>query len=195
MPKIMRTVRFTEMANGTAEEYAFLQRHERAYIRELPARLIAALEQLDESLAGYPVSRLQHSLQSATRALVAGESEQLVVAALLHDIGDGLAPLSHSEMAAAILRPYVSDRIYWIIKHHGLFQQYYYAHHFGGDRHARRKYQSHPWYQDCVGFCENYDQNCFDPAYRSKPLSYFIPMLKRVFAKPLDGDRAATETP
>lgn len=180
----MHAVKFTEMANGTAEEYAFLQRKEEEYVRDLPVRLLAALRQLDESLPGYAVSRLQHSLQSATRAQRAGEPEEMVVAALLHDVGDGLAPLAHGEMAAAILRPYVSERVYWIIKHHGLFQQYYYAHHLGGDRHARDKFAEHEWFADCAHFCEHYDQNCFDPAYPNEPLEFFVPMLERVFAKP-----------
>lgn len=182
-----QTVNFTRMADGTAEEYAFLHRHEEAYIRGLPARLVAALKQLDDSFSGYRVSRLEHSLQSATRAEAAGESEEMVVAALLHDLGDTLAPLSHSELAAAILRPFVSERTHWIVAHHGLFQMVYYAHHFGGDRHARDRHRDHPWYQACVDFCENYDQNCFDPDYPSKPLTHFIPMLKRVFAKPRKG--------
>ena len=185
MNKTMQTVNFTEMASGTAQEYALLHRLEQAYVRDLPGRLVVALEQLRGSFTGYRVSRLEHVLQSATRAYGAGEPEEMVVAALLHDIGDMLAPLSHSEMAAAIVRPYVSERTYWIVKHHGLFQMYYYAHHLGGDRHARRKYRHHPCYQDCVNFCENYDQNCFDPDYNSKPLSFFIPMLERVFAEPL----------
>lgn len=183
----MKTVLFTKMAEGTAEEYALLQQYEKAHIRTLPERLIVALEQLNHSLPGYRVTRLEHSLQSATRAETAGESEEMVAGALLHDIGDQLAPCAHSEMAATILRPYVSDRIYWIIKHHGLFQQYYYAHHLGGDRHARDRYHDHPWYQDCVNFCEKYDQNCFDPDYRSKPLAYFIPMIERIFTEPKSG--------
>ena len=182
-----QTVNFTRMADGTAEEYAFLHRHEETYIRGLPARLVAALKQLDDSFSGYRISRLEHSLQSATRAEAAGESEEMVVAALLHDLGDTLAPLSHSELAAAILRPFVSERTHWIVAHHGLFQMVYYAHHFGGDRHARDRHRDHPWYQACVDFCENYDQNCFDPDYPSKPLTHFIPMLKRVFAKPREG--------
>ena len=128
-----KTVTFTKMSEGGAEEYALLHRLEQDYIRDLPARLIAALRALENSLSGYRVSRLEHSLQSATRAHRAGEDEEMVVAALLHDIGDALAPLSHSELAAAILRPYVSPRIHWIIKHHGVFQMFYYAHHLGGD--------------------------------------------------------------
>ena len=185
--KSIPTVGFTAMADGSAEDYALLHRHEQEYIRDLPARLVAALERLDASFGGYQVSRLAHSLQSATRAEAAGESEEMVVAALLHDVGDGLAPLSHSEMAAAILRPYVSARTHWIVKHHGLFQMYYYAHHLGGDRNAREKYRQHKWYQACVDFCENYDQNCFDPEYESRPLSYFVPLLERVFATPRAG--------
>ncbi len=186
MNKPAQTVNFTRMADGSSEDYALLHRQEQEYIRDLPARLVAALRQLDASFGGYKVSRLEHSLQSATRAEAGGESEEMVVAALLHDIGDVLAPLSHSEMAAAILRPYVSERTHWIIEHHGLFQTYYYAHHLGGDRNARERYRGHRWYQDCVDFCENYDQNCFDPEYQSKPLAHFIPMLNRVFAKPRD---------
>lgn len=186
MRKPTQTVAFSQMADGTAEDYALLHRHEQEYLRDLPARLVVALEQLDASFGGYQVSRLQHSLQSATRAAAAGEGEEMVVAALLHDIGDGLAPLAHGEMAAAILRPYVSERTHWIIKHHGLFQMYYYAHHLGGDRNARDRFRDHRWYPACVDFCENYDQNCFDPTYESSPLAYFIPLLERVFAKPRD---------
>ena len=184
----MKTVNFTHMSEGTKEEYALLDELEQAYIAGLPARLITALGHLENSLSGYRISRLQHSLQSATRAHRAGESEELVVAALLHDIGDELAPNSHSEMAAAILRPYVSEKTYWIIKHHGLFQMYYYAHHHGGDRDARDTFKDHKWFADTVYFCEHYDQNCFDPDYETLPLTFFEPMLKRVFRQPLMND-------
>ncbi len=180
----MNTVEFVHMADGTVEEYAFLAEQEKNYTNELPSRLMTALEALESSFSGYRVSRLEHSLQSATRAYQAGEPEEMVVAALLHDIGDGLAPASHSEMAASILRPYVSGRVYWIVKHHGLFQMYYYAHYFGGDRNARERHKDHRWYQDTVAFCENYDQNCFDPDFKSRPLSFFRPMVERVFAQP-----------
>ena len=180
----MDTVNFIHMENGTAEEYAFLEKHEEAYIKALPDRLMEAMEKLEHSISGYKVSRLEHSLQSATHAYNAGESEEMVVAALLHDIGDDLAPCSHSEMAASILRPYVSDKTYWIIKHHGLFQMYYYAHHHGKDRNARDQFKDHEWYQDCINFCHNYDQNCFDPDFESKPLEFFRPMVERVLSQP-----------
>ena len=182
----MDTVNFVNMIDGTAEEYAFLADHEKEYTRTLPDRLMTALADLENSFSGYRVSRLEHSLQSATRAFDAGESEQMVVAALLHDIGDNLAPCSHSEMAASILRPYVSGKIYWIVKHHGLFQTWYYAHHFDQDRNARDRFREHEWYQDCVDFCENYDQNCFDPDFESRPLAFFRPMVERVFSEPVN---------
>jgi predicted HD phosphohydrolase len=105
----------------------------------------------------------------------------MVVAALLHDIGDMLAPLSHSEMAAAVLRPFVTEKTYWIIKHHGMFQMFYYAHHRGGDRNVRDRFMDHPWYADTVRFCEEYDQNCFDPEYCHEPLEFFEPMVRRLF--------------
>jgi len=183
----MQTVSFTEMGKGTKEEYEFLDGLEQQYISELPERLMAALRRLDLP-SGYRISRLQHSLQSATRAHRAGENEEMVVAALLHDIGDDLAPCAHSELAAAVLRPYVSEKIYWIVKYHGLFQMYYYAHHLGGDRNARDRFKGHQWYDDAVRFCELYDQNCFDPDYDTLPLEFFEPMLRRVISSPSHQD-------
>ena len=181
---MMDKVNFTSMENGTAEEYAFLNGLEDQFNVDLPKRLIAALSSLDSSLSGYQISRLEHSLQGATRAFVAGEDLEMVIAILFHDIGDELAPYSHSEMAAAILRPFVSEKIYWIIKHHGVFQMYYYAHHSGGDRNVRELFIDSPWYQDAIKFCHEYDQNCFDPDYESKPLEFFVPMVNEFFSRP-----------
>ena len=180
----MDKVNFISMEDGTAEEYAFLDKLESQYVQDLPSRLIDALKSLDSSLSGYQISRLEHSLQGATRALLAKEDLEMVMAVLFHDIGDSLAPYSHSEMAAAILRPFVSEKIYWIIKHHGVFQMYYYAHHSGGDRNAREAFIDHPWYAEAVRFCHDYDQNCFDPNYDSKTLEFFIPMVNEFFSSP-----------
>jgi predicted HD phosphohydrolase len=186
----METVAFTRMADGTAEDYALLGRYEEGYVATLPDRLLDALDKLKSSLAGYQVNRYEHSLQSATRALRDGRDEEYVVGALLHDIGDELAPYTHGEMVAAILRPYVRPEVCWVVKHHGLFQMYYYAHHSGGDRNARDRYRDHEWYGACAEFCEKYDQNCFDPASDSLPVAEFEPMVRRVFGEVryLDGE-------
>jgi predicted HD phosphohydrolase len=184
----MQTVNFTRMEDGTREEYEFLDRMEDEYKSALPERLIDALRKLEHSLSGYRISRLEHCLQGATRAHRAGESDEMIVAILLHDIGDELATYSHSEMAAAILRPFVSEKLYWIVKHHGVFQMYYYAHHCGGDRNSREIYRDHAWYQDAIDFCHNYDQNCFDPDYETESLEFFAPILRRVISQPSFND-------
>jgi predicted HD phosphohydrolase len=183
----MEQVGFTRMEDGTAAEYELLDRLEERFVESLPDRLLEHLRGLDDSLSGYRLSRLDHCLQAATRAHRNGEDEEYVVATLLHDIGDLLAPLTHSEMAAAVLRPYVSDRMHWIVRHHGVFQMYYYAHLTGGDRHARDAYRDHEWFDDAARFCELYDQESFDPDYPAEPLAFFEPMVRRVFAQPRAG--------
>ena len=180
----MKVVNFIKMEDGSKEEYEFLDQMETEYIQELPERLLNAMRALEHSISGYRVNRLQHCLQGATRAFRAGESDEMIISILLHDIGDELAPHSHSEMAAAILRPFVPNKLYWIVKHHGIFQMYYYAHHCGGDRNTRDMFKDHEWYQDAVDFCANYDQNCFDPDYESESLEFFEPILRRVVAQP-----------
>jgi predicted HD phosphohydrolase len=180
----METVSFTRMADGTREDYELLARHGLEYNATLPDRLLAALRGLKHSFAGYQVSRHEHSLQSATRAYRDGRSEEYVVGALLHDLGDELAPHTHGEMVSAILRPYVSEEIRWIVAHHGLFQMYYYAHHEGRDPNVRDRYRGHPYFDACAEFCELYDQNCFDPDYDSAPVEFFEPMVRRIFAEP-----------
>lgn len=183
------TVRFTRMADGTREDYELLHRLEAQYLAALPDRLLAAVQALEHSLSGYQITRYEHSLQSASRAHHDGRDQEYVVAALLHDIGDELAPLTHGEMVAAVLRPFVREELCWVVKYHGLFQMYYYAHHYGEDRHVRDRYRNHPHYQACVDFCELYDQNCFDPTYESLPLEHFEPMVRAVFATPTYLDR------
>ena len=176
-------VSFTSMAEGTPADYQLLERLETQFAAQTADRILEHLRRLAGSLAGYQVDRLEHSLQTATRAHRDGADEEMVIAALLHDIGDLLSPHNHSELAAAVLRPYVSERTYWIVRQHGLFQSYYYAHHFGGDRHARDRYRSHPWYQAAVDFCHRWDQPSFDPDYPSLPLEHFEPMLRRILSR------------
>lgn len=174
-------VGFTTMADGTAADYALLETYEQAELARFPDRVLGWLRGMDDH-TGYQVTRLEHSLQAATRAHRAGEDEEYVVGVLVHDVGDMLSPANHSEAAAAVLRPYVSERLHWILKYHGVFQGKYWFHHVGADPDARDRWADHPCYQDCVDFCANYDQNSFDPAYPSEPMEFFEPMLRRVLA-------------
>ena len=177
----MKKVNFTEMKNGSKEDYELLEKYEKNFERKTADRLLKYLASQTTTLEGYQITRLEHSLQAATRAYKNGESEEMVVATLLHDIGDDLAPMNHSQYAASIIRPYVSEKTYWIILHHGLFQTYYSAHHLGGDRNARDKFKDHKYYQDTVDFCEKYDQSSFDHNYKSMSLEEFEPMVKKIF--------------
>jgi predicted HD phosphohydrolase len=179
-----RIVSFRRMEDGTREDYELLDRSEREYALGLPDTILGALGKLDHTLQGYPVSRLEHSLQTATRALRDGADDELVAAALIHDVGDELAPYNHAEIAAGILRPYVRPEVTWIVEQHGLFQSYYYAHHSGGNRDGRDRFRDHPWYQACRDFCANWDQCSFDPRYEWQPLSSFEPLIRKIFTRP-----------
>lgn len=179
----MRKVGFTRMDEGTKQDYELIAEDEAAEIAAFPDRVLGWLKEMDGP-SPYPVTRLEHSLQAATRAHRAGEDEDMVVACLLHDIGDMLGPANHSEVAAAVLRPYVPERIYWIVKHHGLFQGYYYNHHYGLDPNARDIYRDHEWFADTARFCAEFDQISFDPSYEAESLDFFEPMIKRVLAHP-----------
>ena len=179
----MKRVNFTEMKSGTKDEYLLLDKYEQEYINGTADRIINFMKGLTTTLEGYKITRLEHSLQAATRAFRDKADEEMVVATLLHDIGDELAPLNHSEYAAAVLKPYVSKKTHWIIEKHGEFQMYYYAHHLGGDRNRRDQYKDHKYYQATIDFCEKYDQGSFDPNYQSLPLEHFEPMLRRIFSR------------
>jgi len=177
----MEKVKFTEMKDGDKEDYDLLAKFEDKYIKGTADRVIRVLKSLDSSLGGYQVSRLEHSLQAASRALRDNADEEMTVAALLHDIGDEIAPMNHSEISAAVLKPFVSEKTHWIIQKHGLFQSYYYNHYSGNDRNLRDKYIGHPFFEDTVNFCHKWDQSSFDPNYDTIPLKDFEPMLKRIF--------------
>ena len=178
------TVDWTSMADGTFEDYAQLSKIFESHGREtLVGHLLSVMRLLEGPTLGYQIDRERHCRQSATRALRNGEPDEFVVAALLHDIGDVLAPDNHSGVAAAIVAPYVSEETEWVVRHHGLFQGYYYFHHLGGDRDARERYAESPHYDRCVDFCASYDQNCFDPAYDDLPMQDFVPLLEEVFSQ------------
>ena len=179
----MKTVKFVQMKDGTKEDYLLLEKHEKKYIEGTADRLIKFMSGLTNTLEGYQITRLEHSLQSATRALNDKANDEMVVATLLHDIGDELAPLNHSEYAAAVLKPYVSEKTHWIIEKHAEFQMYYYVHHLGGNRNQRDKYKGHKYYKDTVDFCENWDQTSFDPNFKSLSLKEFEPMVKKIFSR------------
>lgn len=178
---------FTAMRDATREDYQAIGRHTMEFFRGLPDRVLTHLSLLAGDTGGYAVDRLTHSLQSATRAQRDGQDDEYVVCALIHDIGDTLASVNHSDLAATILEPFVSEKNHWIVKHHAIFQGYYFFHHLGFDRDMREQFRDHEWFRDCAAFCEKYDQNSFDPEYETLPLEAFEPAVRKVFAAPKKG--------
>jgi predicted HD phosphohydrolase len=178
--------RFSSMKEGTEADWSIIGSHFMDFAAALPDRVLAHLKLLDGDYGGFPIDRLQHSLQTATRAHRAGESEPYVVMALLHDIGDTLGSYNHPEIASAILKPFVDEKLHWIAEQHGIFQGYYFFHHLGMNRDMRDAFRGHEHFEDTARFCELYDQSAFDPTYESAPLDFFEPMVRRVFARPLN---------
>lgn len=181
---MFRRARFRSMTQSTAADWELIGLNSRRFGRKLADRVLNHLQLLKGNALGLPIDRFQHSLQAATLAHRAGENEEYVVCALLHDIGDTLGTFNHADIAAAILKPFVSSENLWMIEKHTIFQGYYYLHHFGDDPNKRDQYRGHPYFQKTANFCERYDNTAFDPKMRPMPLKAFEPMVRRVFAKP-----------
>jgi len=180
---VVEKVKFKQMKEGSKEDYLLLNKLEKKFIEGTANRVLKAMQGLTLSLVGYQINRLEHSLQTATRALKEKASDEMIVAALLHDIGDELAPNNHAEFAAAVLKPYVSEKTAWIVEKHGIFQMYYYAHHLGFNKNERDKYKGHKYYPATAEFCEKWDQISFDPNYKSLLLKEFEPYVKKIFSR------------
>lgn len=179
----MRTVNFTEMQYGSAEEYDLLVEIHQRNAATLYQRVLSMFEQLDSFETGYQIDRQQHSLQAATRAWRDGADTDWIVAALLHDLGDHLAPFSDGMLPAAILKPFVREQCSWCVANHTTFQLYYYGHLVGANRNAREVWRDHPYFDDCVRFCHRWDQCSFDPDYDNQPIALFEPLVEEVFSR------------
>ena len=177
-----KRVLFTAMEHGTQADYDLVFVHDAANSAGQADRVLGWLQAMDGD-SPYQISRLNHCLQTATRAERDGADDETIACALLHDIGDVLAPANHSQIAAALLKPYVSEKNHWIVAHHGLFQGYYWFQYSGLDRNARDRYREHEHYDACVEFCARWDQPSFDPDYDTSPLQHFAPFVRQLFAK------------
>ena len=176
--------KFTAMTDGTQDDWNIIAHHSILLAVGLPDRVMAHLRLLDGDFGGFAVDRLTHSLQTATRAYRANESDEYVVCALLHDIGDTLGSYNHADIGAAMLKPVVSEENHWMVEHHAIFQGYYFFHYLGLDRDMRDQFAGHQWYDRTEAFCAEYDGPAFDPQYDTLPLEHFEPALREVFARP-----------
>ncbi|CAM3183802.1 HD domain-containing protein [Nocardioides dubius] len=180
----MEMVSFTSMDDATPEEIKLIASEAARHRTEnLVPNLVRQLEAMQGHTYGYRVDRYTHSLQSATRALREGAETDMIVAALLHDIADDLSPDNHSEVAAAILKPFVSDEAWWVVKHHGVFQTYHYGEAMGIPTDSRERYRDSEYFDSCAHFCAAWDAVSFDPDYDTLPLEEFMPLLREVFGR------------
>lgn len=169
------------MKDGTIEDFQIIARNDESTAQSLPDRLIKHLREMAEDDGAYKVNRLDHVLQCATRAYEDQASDDWIVAALLHDIGDVLAPYTHGQLAAEIIRPFVTEEVCWTVRHHGIFQMFYNKSLSEEKRNSREQFSNHPFYKSAIDFCENWDQCSFDPNYNIKSIKFFIPTIYRVF--------------
>ena len=176
--------KFHAMVDGTAEDWGIIANASMEFGRDLPKRLISHMMLLQGDCGGFAIDRLEHSLQTATKAHQDGRDEEYVVCALLHDIGDILGPRNHADIAAAIVQPFVSEQNHWMVANHAIFQGYYFFHHLGLDRDMRDQFKGHPHFECTAQFGHLYDQDAFDPNFKSMPIEAFEPMLHRVMSTP-----------
>jgi predicted HD phosphohydrolase len=175
---------FSTMADSTRSDWAIIGAEFVRFGQGLSDRVLKHLALLDGDYGGFPVDRLTHSLQTATLAHADGRDEEYVVCALLHDIGDTLGSYNHPDIAAAILKPFVSEDNHWMVEKHGIFQGYYFFHHVGMNRDMREAFRDHPYFARTEEFCARYDGPAFDAKAEFQPLAFFAPMVQRVFAQP-----------
>lgn len=176
---------FHHMKDGTPEDWRIIAQSFGKFAKTLPDRILEHLKLLEGDFGGFPVDRLTHCLQTATLAHRDGKDDEYVVCALLHDIGDTLGSYNHADVAAVLLEPFVSEANHWMIKHHGIFQGYYFFHYLGMDRDVRNQYQDQPNFKRTIEFVSKYDSPAFDPDGKTLPLEYFEPMVRKVFAQPV----------
>lgn len=167
----------------TEEEWLAIQQSADCWQSHMPQRIKTMLLQLEEIVYGRDIDQLQHALQTATRALRDGASEELIIAALCHDIGNVLSSDNHAALSAEILKPYVSREVYELVHTHEIFQRRHYHPLFGKDPKARRRYINKPWFETASRFSDEWDQASFDPSYDTLPLEFFEPMIDRVFTQ------------
>lgn len=191
-----KKVSFTRMDLGTREDRDIIATFHESELTLAAEHCLSLLKKLRSppGRAPWRVDRFTHSLQTATRAFRDGADEELTVVALLHDIGDAVSLENHAFVSAEILRPYISDRNYWLVRHHGLFQTRYYGKAAIHAEDRRAPFFDHPYFAATEKFCRDWDQMSFDPDYDTLSLDFFEPFVRSVLARPVYSESALFES-
>jgi predicted HD phosphohydrolase len=174
---------FTRMDQSDREQWNFIAQETQRQQSDVPTAILEMLRKLDGVYAGFGVSQLHHALQTATMARGANASDELVLAALCHDIGKAVSIANHAEISAAILRKYVSADTYQIVLTHQDFQGRHYYEYFGQPGNLRERHAAQPWFATAEQFTDEWDQAAFDPAYPVLPLGEFEPLVRERFGR------------
>jgi len=174
---------FKRMDEGTLDDWLVIAQEHAPWQEQVADRILGMLRTLETFTGGFGVNQLAHALQTATRAERAGAPDDLVVGALCHDVGKVISTANHPAIAAEIIRPYVSEETYQIVRTHQDFQGRHYYHLLGKDPAARQQYAAEPWFAEAERFTDEWDQASFDPDYDSEPLEHFEPLVRRVFGE------------
>lgn len=177
---------FTKMSDSTVEDWRGIMDEQLSFLKKLPDRILSHMKLLNDDYGGFPVDRLQHCLQTAELAAQAGENDEYIVCALLHDIGDTLGSTNHADVGAEILQPFVSEANYWMIKHHAVVQGYNFFHYIGLDRNLRDNLSTHQHYERTQRFVDKYDDLAFDASKPKLNIELFEPMVRKVMARPIN---------
>jgi predicted HD phosphohydrolase len=178
---------FTTLEEATPSDWRAIMRAEGddRRMRTTGNRLLDLLASMrNAEPLGSPVNLYEHSLQTASRVVRAGEDDELVVMALFHDLPEALSDNNHGLLAAELLSPWISKRRSWMLIHHVDFQQFHFLNHPAAQLHARDRFIDHPFFAETAFFCARYDQNSFDANYPSLSLADFRPVVQRFFARP-----------
>jgi predicted HD phosphohydrolase len=173
---------FTTIDESTSADWRVIGRQMRVTQHMVADHVLMLMRTLGSDHGGFPVTRLEHCLQTATRAERAGHDDEYVLCALVHDIGDALAPYNHPAIAASMLHGLVSEANLFMVEHHDVFQGFHFWDKIGMDRDAREQFRDSEWFDQTADFCERFDGVSFDPAYRSEPLEHFEPLVRNFFA-------------
>jgi predicted HD phosphohydrolase len=178
------TTTFTRMDESTAEDWAVIGKETMEHQGRVADSVLAMLRSLADITDGFAVDQLTHCLQTATLAEQAGADDEIVIASLCHDIGKAVSVPNHPRIAAEILKSYVRDEVYQMIRAHQDFQGRHYYAHFGGDPNAREQYRGEPWFDLAAQFADEWDQVAFDPEYETLPLEHFEGRVRDLFGRP-----------
>jgi len=172
---------FTRMQDGKIEDWMIIGAAHKQDFAKTADRFIEMLKQLENATLGFACDQLQHALMAGTLARRAGASDEHIVIALCHDMAKVINVPNHGQIAAEMMRPYISEDSYHVIYNHQAFQGEYYYHFMGAPNDLRKNFKDEPWYDLAVKLVDEWDAPAFDPDFEVDSLESFIPLMRKVF--------------